>query len=847
MELLGDGEESELSEGELYLMEQCRRLIDIRDEVFTGNHPRIRIPNDVDPRTVAQTQAELAADPDSRVVATNHAGGGVSYSLAARSPSLLNSKRLGSSLQPPQSLPRSSLRPENFSAPSLQGTAQEHKSPYVTSSSSNIDPVLLTKSDVLLKAEVRQKRQRLERVLADQFEEKEREKKSQPKRRAFENEELNEYDVTAILKRAQEIVKPVKFAEIKTANGNTSASDSFDDNTFYSSQMNETSSEELEQPPRTRSTAICRFYLRGDACPYGESCTFKHDPELKQKLEKESTRAVDIDGSNADKQAFQVSQKSAPQPTLNGESAAKPLSNDERIAQLEAQLWELKSQNLPSSTQTPRVDTSALQVDQEEESVYSPPDAVPPKQQQEPVDRTHGQKGRQRRNNSRKQGPSSEYPRGYHAAPSPSNDVRVVRNHITSPVAPQPARVSPLAVAKMPQISHIQSTQRNAIQAAREPGSGTSSGPSPQGPKQPLNPKKRRRGRSSGENLRNVVARRETASPEVRIKDEPVSPPRFAEPVESWQPRRRLEEQNLYIDEAPVQYRDQNGVLYQTRFVEPAPVRYVVDESREPPATSTYQVGDSRRVVTARPIRAPFPPSQQYSSPHPPARAASQVFLPRQEQDMSRQYRASVQPETVSYISRDLSTSPRFRDPGFGPGGNELAIMPPPPRRIVIDQHGNQFYEQERIPLPRERQTSVVPIHRPAYPDEPYEMQGPRHSIARIPQHASTFYGNEAQSQRSGGTRVVDYPPVHANGSYEEVRPVQRMGRMSSVRPIGGAYEAVPEQMTRVQSVRPERGRIVSLGGREVAPGSRAVSVRPDDSYGRPMEYVPAPGHRTQY
>ena len=77
--------------------------------------------------------------------------------------------------------------------------------------------------------------------------------------------------------------------------------------------------------------------------------------------------------------------------------------------------------------------------------------------------------------------------------------------------------------------------------------------------------------------------------------------------------------------------------------------------------------------------------------------------------------------------------------------------------------------------------------------------------------------------------------------------------RMVHIRPMVGQYEIPREQFTRVQSVRPEQERIVSLDARRDVV-QRQASVRPDDMYLRrpgPVvddraryTYVPEPQER---
>lgn len=67
----------------------------------------------------------------------------------------------------------------------------------------------------------------------------------------------------------------------------------------------------------------------------------------------------------------------------------------------------------------------------------------------------------------------------------------------------------------------------------------------------------------------------------------------------------------------------------------------------------------------------------------------------------------------------------------------------------------------------------------------------------------------------------------------EELPRPRETVRMASVRPMASQYDIPREQISRVQSVRPDQDRIIDLSARrEMMPHSmRQVSVRPEQSY----------------
>ena len=784
------------------------------------------------------------------------------------------------------------------------------KLPTPTSGSSGIDPIFLQKSDVLVRAETQQARQRLEHALEQQVQQKKRQ-------RAFDQEALPDFDVTDVLRRAQELVKPLKIHEKGRADGTASSTDSFDENTFYSSQMNEsTTTEEADESPKWRPRRICNFFKRGERCRYGDACTFSHDPAMKAGLDGDGSQAMDLDSLNADEQtSSRQDDKPAQRVPTNGSArqpppqegpAAVPAAQSEaermlqeRVAQLEAELRNSRAAKEGPPNAPARQDVKEPHNSQEE-SAYSPP---PPDE----FGRDVGLREPERRRPTI-QGPSSaygqparEYGRRNENPPSPlPNNVRVIRNHITSPVAPQPARVSPLAMAKVPQVSQIQGESRRPSRASN--AGNLSAGQSPNAAGQPSSSKKRRRGLDSGEQMRNVVPRRDLGSPMVRIKDEPVSPPPFANGDSSLRhvDQRPEASRRLYVDTAGPQYRDQEQVFQQPRAVERSAYGHVIDDrgpltpvtrsviSRNGQRYYANEEQDLRRIVSARQVRAPMssppPYAVQYSAPQRRAmRAASQVYVSPTGQGVPQHHGASVQPQPAAYVNEDRSPSPPLRrvpqsPNGRSPNGRHSIAMAPPPRRIIVDQWGNRFME---APMPVERQVSVTPVMRGNEYDSRYEQVAPRSASVRQPQLVSVdegqyirraaspaflehptpsrirqvvgprgdVYEEEQYITRNEGPQVAEYLEHRPARRYEEfAAPQERIMRMQSVRPVERQHEMPREQITRVQSVRPQP-RIVSLGERpEQRPQVvRQVNVRPENGSGRQMSFAMDDRPKYQY
>ncbi|KZM21539.1 uncharacterized protein EKO05_0000718 [Ascochyta rabiei] len=191
-----------------------RQILQIRDDVFASKHPRIHLP----PKVIEQ----VAPRPPQTTPPSRPSTNGIANGTGA------------SQLFPP--------RPDN----SLQQTAQAHEfvsptqpiqRPYsAKSASSGIDPVLLTKSDHLIRAELQLKRQQIERLLKDQFDKK---------GRGNDNEEREaHFNVEECLIQAHLRVPPVSGLQPTT--NNSDGAESFDENSYYSSKADSWSSEDVD-------------------------------------------------------------------------------------------------------------------------------------------------------------------------------------------------------------------------------------------------------------------------------------------------------------------------------------------------------------------------------------------------------------------------------------------------------------------------------------------------------------------------------------------------------------------------------------------------------------------------
>ena len=848
------------------------KIIALRDSVFAGSHPRLKLPAN----TVSKQEKCLpAATP---TTSKPHIPNGEKSKYSTSNTAL------------PAVLPSSSparVAPQHDTFP--QGPVNPMRTPTSGPTSSGLDPIFLTKSDVLVRAEIQQKRQRIERLLEEQV----HSKRQPPKHIVLNHDAIPIFDVAEVLRKAQDLVKPFNPAEKTAANGNISSSDSFDEDTFYSSQMNETTTEEADEiPSSSYRTRPCRHFVLGQ-CRKGDACTFSHDPAFRPRVEERELDTVDLDGAHTDSRDSLRPQEIKRRIPIGDDRRGHRASRETHVSRFADKVVN----NVETRRRSPVTRGSRYQngdPDVSEEPPYSPPEAGEVQSDNNERVGRSTQRGDNRQKGFASMQPiehrhneAREYLRSHDSPASPVvNNVRVVRNHITSPLAPQPARVSPLAVAKVPHIAQPQGNMNGNHAVGDRAQQHVNRPQSPDVVLQPLSSRKRRREVDTDEGSRNVVARRAAVSPEVYIKEEPTSPPVLLDDLNAREPRRRpRREQSLYIDTTSPSYMDHP--IYETRRLVPSTSSYIVDDRglQSPGIRRIYPQGQQphpldepelRRVVSERQPRllaSPRSRSVQYLESQPqPVRTASQVYVPQTA--AIRTHRASVQPQVASYQDSGRPNSPYIRQ--YSPIRHEAVPMAPPPRRIVMDQYGNRYYE---APIQTDRQVSLVPAVRQTELEPRYDDALPRRTSLREPRYLEVReeprYVREIASPGAVSPQYVrNYPAVSASARLENrdgeqtpgydfqgprnnsVRVVERVegrmipqqdqilipgegiGRVQSVRPVSSHYGIPRERATRVQSVRPDQERIVYLGSRQetAAPLSHPISNR--DSYEIPSGYV---------
>ncbi len=645
---------------------------------------------------------------------------------------------------------------------------------------SEFNPVLLTKSDDLLRAEIALKRQRLEKVLRDQFEQKRLDSRKKP----APAEAKPDFDAVALLAKVLETTKT-------TAAKDDSASDSFDENSLYSSRAPDSTPE------------------RGAPSP----------------------SQADEDELAADAPPGHRVQSAVMGAPLNADA------DDDGYAPPEPANFEMSGME-----------------DDEEEGEYSPPEAV----EQETAAFNAGPSNI----------PDSRDPRGRplrrYSEIDEGGNMRIVRNHITTPAAPQPSRVSPVALAKDGLLQNSR-----AQRPRQQPGGGVEyahqGGPARKKRKME---KKHQRSRRNG------------ASPDV--KDENVSPPPFHEvqPLGSGKLRPTNADRPIVIDDTQEYRYEPAGDRYvnspirpMSRQIEPI---MPLSEPRTSSRTGLRAVRDDqdlRRVASMHNMRAEQP-REQVERIHDSSPIHNRVYRERSPivMDRPRMVDDGYDRQPLQEVRVSRTPAPVYREVYQEPQVRYEPMPPPPIERIVVDQYGRRFREiiqQERSSL-APRAMSVRPSEiEPAYDayrgsragsvfvDASHER---RYSQDMPPPPAN--YRQIVEPARAGGAplaqpRDVYDQPGMATGSsmalprdaYEQPAVVRCSSmavpdratrqpayvaersdyrdppRMASVRPIDSQYEEVQprESMVRASSVRP-----IGREGHVVL-----------DEFGRRREYLP--------
>lgn len=792
---------------------EYRKIVTFAESVMAGTHPRVKI------------------QPLQQANSNRHVS----------SPSLPQPAQHTTAPQPVQPIRLESAA--SYYGSSLNGHSGQNgasTSHAAMSSKSEINPILLEKSDDLIKAEIQLQRVRLERTLREQIEQQ----RIASKALLQTSESLPNFDLSDVLSKALAIVHPTTAVDPEAstagASAHSSASDSFDDNTFYSSQHDTPEN----SPPRRQS--------RGT--------------RQSQRLRDRAAEVAALsDGELAADSPVRV--PSRPQEMA---MAGPSISQDNHQAGLAHE----RIQNLPKQSDM------FMSQWQQKSTGNNGSNAVPAPS-----------------NNMQHTGKVSIVPGllryitinhvpedGADFVLQNKDDVSlrqavetlppVVRAHNLSPFAPQPARVSPLVNRDAPvltqnmdaheaqpaqvsalrnQVTEMSSTDSSP--KARSPRTRTPKGSKPESKKKE---KKKKNKRNKGKGPADVPD-----SP--YIKPEPRSPsPYNSAPLPRPQKRQRQSGNfaaELDYDEPRVisetHHRDRlEGERHpRTRWARedgpdleirrPEPVYREVEREEE-----LY-----RRVSGVQYARRPESPAV-FALPYAPVegravRAMSHAIIDR-PQDEPRYYRepamrASVRPEVEQEpryyrepvirasvrpdADRERSRSP-IRD-------RRSPLLMGPPRqamRLMMDEYGRKFYEA--VPTSSTRQSVAPPIRYRDSPEIIYERAPVRPVSSRVPVEVYEEDGvmYERPPPPAGTSRREVTQPEYAIPAQPDYRSYRQ--REYSVRPT--AMGLPREEFIQLRAAAPARRQMSVF---EDAPPreyiQRAPSVRPEPvRYEIPREYA---------
>lgn len=230
-------------------------------EVLAGRHPTIKLPEAAirehsrfvnDAYSLPAAQSSLVSAPafvpplSTAQHVTNNAH--ATPTQAVYAPIVNGFSDSGAASQVPPAQNSTPAKPLHNGIPAQVSHHPKTTSLNAPNFSSSIDPVLLTKSDDLVRAENRLKRQRIERALKDSAQQAH--KTARRSREDGADEELlaaqGNFNVTDILERALVLVKPVSGLRSPVVERASPANAPSDDNSYYSSQGNSWAS---QSPP----------------------------------------------------------------------------------------------------------------------------------------------------------------------------------------------------------------------------------------------------------------------------------------------------------------------------------------------------------------------------------------------------------------------------------------------------------------------------------------------------------------------------------------------------------------------------------------------------------------------
>ncbi|TGO31578.1 hypothetical protein BHYA_0511g00040 [Botrytis hyacinthi] len=810
---------------------EYEKIISFRDAVLAGTHPRVKVPSHIVGVGKQSSLARNTSSPNTSAIRAN-AQAAIDSAPSSKSHSPVNYRAAAAN---------SHIAKQSVSTISNKSVK-----------TSEINPILLEKSDDLIKAEIQLQRQRLERALREQMDQH----RLAQKALLQTSESLPNFDLTEVLQKALAIVHPATAPEVEPSVG--AGSDSFDENSFYSSQH--------DTPEPSNSSHSHKPTLSGQV---------RGEVSIEESAA-QTDSAPNVEDNDVVMTGSLLSQNNHLESQTHSQSQYRPsgIQNNHSAEQQSPNAFREKVvQEPPYSKGVPRRVSDIIDLSQDSRSTGS------------------------------ESAGSQQTGDGVAPAKASQMDLQQplnTRAHNLSPLAPQPARVSPLATARDPPILRdalpVNEAQQPQVAALRNAASGLSSAESsPNGPKiseKKKGKKKKRKANDSGQN---------DTPDSPYIKAEPRSPSPFAA-VPLPRPPKRQRQSGQYASElnydepryepaevipeatskryeevrAPVRY--EGG--YPDRYAEirrPEPIYQRVERDEV-----EYQRVDNGGQYTRRPA------SPVYALPYSrPIRESSHAIVDRQLIEEPRYYAERERPVLSRMSVRPDADRERSRSPIMRERRSPIPMGPPrQPVRIIVDAYGREYIDPS--PAPSMRQ-SVAPIARrhddgelyyerapvrtmsTRPPVETFEEDGvlyrraspivtaPRRVITQ-PEYAQPEYRSYREREYSVRptpmgppgeeyVRVRAQPERRQASQYDEA-PREYLSRPQSVRPEAIRYEVPREYVGRLSSVRPEASREYASSvhpevRREVmALPRREFSVRPTEIIPRSHQPAAAEGER---
>lgn len=904
---MANGVSNSLTEEERVQIRECERILRFRDEILSGSHPRIK----VSAHLLASKQSGEVQSPASSPSTAMLSGPTVSLENAPKGPRFPGTKVLHppsgpkaannlrsfnanaqhtvsvtntNSVQRPDHDPASTGFPNNMVGIPTGPRANAAKRFSDHSTSAQFDPVLLTKSEDLIKAELQLQRQRLERALSDQLQQHRAATKA-----SLASEALADFDLAEVLMKALQLVQssaPPQTDVNIAANASGAESDSVsNDDTFYSSK-HDTPESHLEsrvlEPDEVRDGVATAAEQARDDSPYEPPMVMEASPV-------------------------------AGQPPVVAMLASAPNYLDTTQNQ----------QHPDNRTRAPNTDHHMMvhtiarggnratgEAVAVQEATGVPMEIISSQESGEASSSrdSGGADKAQPASQNRVQSVTQQLiEQGFGHRQSP-----ILRAHNLSPLAPQPAHVSPLATSRQPPLAHqyatpAQATPAQVVALRQDRSNGSSPESSPQG-------RQGKKGKKNKKRKAEALASKNAASP--FIKPEPKSPSPLTAP-QFARPNKRMRQGQ---PPGPEQGSDEPRAEQMVEGVQPSSYssrRYLPSlstDDRDPvyhsplgphvrqdlrptvltgsPRYDREYRDDIRPFETVRYIRRVSPGAPAY--PYPPGEVRTIRSVSRAEQPYPY-YDARDAPHTVvrPATDRDRSRSPVMMQE------RPSAVMGPPqlpPSRVVVDEFGREYIDPSSRPEPiiirrsvaprpmhadredyydpgrtttRVIRRSVAPANAHGEPDIIYERAPPPRAASVRPGFGRydedvVYRGPASPAVHATTRRVVtrsDYapeyrfyrereypsqPPGQPVGEYYEVRSTQepRMAmdepsrdfivRSTTVRPDMAHRPEVSQRLeaARTTSVRPEivpgeYGAPLHVDDRQAMPPPRAYSVRP--------------------